>query len=289
MARLLALVIVGGVALGAPAARAGAAQIANPRPDLQSGHPSGDLYALPPAPTGKSTILGGAITNLDLVRDQFSLQIYGQRAVKILFDERTQVYRDGARIPLRNLRPEDRASVQTILDGTHVFALSIHILSRSPEGDCQGRVLRYNAGTGELTVRSDQSAEPVRMIVSANTSVVREGESAFTSAASGASDLMAGTLISATFKPEPGGRAIASRIAVLAVPGSSFIFGGSISFLDAHLGLLELVDPRDGKSYQIHFDSARAPASGNLHLGENVTIRARYDGTEYEAGEITVN
>jgi hypothetical protein len=289
MDRLLALVILGGVALGVPVTSAQAAQIANPRPDLESSHPSGDLDAMPPAPSGKSTILGGAIRNLDPVRDQFSLQVYGQRAVKILFDERTEVYRDGARIPLRDLRPEDHASVQTILDGTNVFALSIHILSRSPEGDCQGRVLHYSPGTGELTVRSDQSAEPVRMIVSANTTVMREGESAFTSEASGVSDLVAGTLISATFRPEAGGRAIASHITVLAVPGSSFIFGGSISFLDVHLGLLELVDPRDGKSYQIHFDSARTPASENLHLGENVTIKARYDGSGYEAGEITVN
>lgn len=289
MNRLLALVIPGGLALAVLAAGARAAQIADPRPDLKSDNPSGDLHALPPAPTGKSTILGGAIRELDPVRDQFSLQLYGQRAVKILFDERTQVYRDGARIPLRDLRPEDHASVQTILDGTNVFALSIHILSQSPEGDCQGRVLRYHPGTGELTVRSDQSAEPVRLIVSANTSVVREGETAFTSESSGLSDLVAGALISATFMPEPGGRAIASRITVLAVPGSSFIFGGSISFLDMHLGLLEIVDPRDGKSYQIHFDSARIPASGNLHLGENVTIKARYDGSRYEAGEITVN
>ena len=37
-------------------------------------------------------------------------------AMKILFDERTQVYRDGVRIPLRDLRPEDHASVQTILE-----------------------------------------------------------------------------------------------------------------------------------------------------------------------------
>ena len=89
--------------------------------------------------------------------------------------------------------------------------------------------------------------------------------------------------------PEPGGRDIARHITVLAVPGSTFIFGGSISFLDVHMGLLELVDPRDGKSYQIHFDPARIPASGNLHLGENVTVKANYDGSRYEANEITVD
>ena len=79
MARLLALVILGGLALAARVASAQAVQLANPRPDLEGNNPSGDLHALPPEPVGRSTIFGGAIRNLDPVRDQFSLQIYGQR------------------------------------------------------------------------------------------------------------------------------------------------------------------------------------------------------------------
>ncbi len=289
MNRFLVVIIMGGMALALPTGSAQSIQLTNPRPDVKSDNPSDDLPTLPPAPLGKSTIFGGAIRNLDPVRDQFALQIYGQRAMKILFDARTQVYRDGVRIPLRDLRAENHASVQTTLDGTNVFALSIHILSQSPEGDCYGRVLRYDPEAGELTVRSAQSAKPVRLSVPANTSVEREGESAFTSGSSGLRDLVAGALVSVTFEPESGGRDVASSIAVLAVPGSSSILRGSIAFLDVPSGSLHLVDSQDGKSYQIHFDSARILGSRDLHLGEIVTVNAHYDGTQYQAADIAAN
>ncbi len=55
---------------------------------------------VPPAPKGKSTILGGEIRFVDPVRDELLLKAYGQKPIKILFDERTQVFKDGKRIPL---------------------------------------------------------------------------------------------------------------------------------------------------------------------------------------------
>ena len=244
---------------------------------------------LPAVPEGTTTVLGGAIRNLDPVRDQFSLDIYRQRPMKILFDERTQVFLDGVKIPLRDLRPEDHASVQTVLDGTNVFAVSIHILSQSPDGECQGHVLNYNPGTGALEVSSALSPDPVKLFVPADASVVREGEIEFTSQSSGRNDLVAGALISATFKPTPDGRDAASRITVLAVPGSSFLFAGTISHLDLPMGVMDVVDPRDGKSYEIHFASAPIPAGGNIHLGESVTVKAYYDGSRYQAAEITAH
>jgi hypothetical protein len=94
----------------------------------------------------KSTVIGGAIQNIDPVRDQFTLKVFGGKPMKILFDERTQVYRDGKKTPLRELRPDDHASVETVLDGTKVFALSVHMLSQLPEGERQGQVIDYNAG-----------------------------------------------------------------------------------------------------------------------------------------------
>ena len=48
------------------------------------------------------------------------------------------------RSPLRDLRPGDHVSVETVLDGTTVFARSIHMLSGSPEGECQGQVMSYD-------------------------------------------------------------------------------------------------------------------------------------------------
>jgi hypothetical protein len=245
--------------------------------------------SLPPLPKGKTTILGGEIRNFDPVRDQFLLRLYGQRPMKIWFDERTQVYRNGEKIPVRELGPEDHASIETILDGDNVFAVSIHILSASPEGECEGRVVRYNPDAGELVVASQMSPAPVTFLVPANTSIARVGEGEFTTRPSGLSDLMTGSLVSVSFTAAPARRNVAKEIKVMAVPGAAFEFSGNISFLDMHTGTMVIVDPRDEKSYQIHFDSARLPASATLRPQKNVTVTATYDGTGYAASAITTN
>ncbi len=250
---------------------------------------AGDLPALPPVPQGVSTILGGEIQDVDPVLDQFSLHIYGQRPMEIVFDPRTQVYRNGIRIPLSELGNDSHASVQTVLDGSKVFAISIRVLTQAPEGDCEGMVESYNPGSGELTVNSTLSAQPVHFFVSPGTPIARVGEHRFTSAPSGTVDLVRGAFVSVNFAPGQAGWDEANRIAILAVPGSSFVFGGNISYLDLHAGLLVLVDPRDGKSYQISFNPARFAVSANLHIYDNVRVIASYDGTRYVASAITLN
>ena len=147
--------------------------------------------------------------------------------MKILFDERTQVYRDGVRIPVRNLGPEEHASVQTTLDGANVFAVSIHILSEAPEGECEGRVLRFNLDKGELVVASQMSPAPVTLVVPANASIARVGEPEFTAGPSGLSDLVPGSLVSVSFESARLNRAprttiLPTQIKVLAVPGAAF-------------------------------------------------------------------
>ena len=92
-------------------------------------------------PKGRSTILGGSIRSVDAVRDQMVLNVYGQKPMKILFDERTELYRDGKKVPLHTLGTAQHASVQTTLDGAKIFAVSVHILSEQPQGDYQGRVV----------------------------------------------------------------------------------------------------------------------------------------------------
>jgi len=250
--------------------------------------PTDNSARLPPAPGGKSTIMGGEIRNVDAVRDQFSLRVFGEKPMKVLFDERTQVYRDGLKIPLRNLGPEQHASVQTVLDGTDVFALSIHILSQTPQGECQGQVSSFNPATGELAVSSSLSPEPVRLIVPANTLIARQGQNTFTAEASGLKDLDVGTLVTVRFSPTQKGPPVASQISILAVPGSQFLLSGEVSFLDFNTGQLDLVDPRDEKSYQVFFDSTRIPSSRNIHPGDHVRISATYQAARYVANDISV-
>ena len=212
--------------------------------------------------------------------------------MKIWFDERTQVYRDGQRMSVRDLGPEDHASVETILDGANVFAVSIHILSETAKGECEGRVLRYNPGP-RRTCRCfpDVVPAPVIFQVPANTSIARVGEQEICNRSLGAIRSCNGvsrlSLVRSAGKLQR--RNVARQIKVMAVPGAVFVFNGNISFLDIHTGTMVLIDPRDGKSYQIHFDSARLPASATLRPQANVTVTATYDGAGYAASAITAN
>lgn len=251
-----------------------------------TGATSGAVSALPPAPAGKTTVIGGEIRNLDPVRDQFNLKVFGGgKPIKVLFDARTQMYRDGKRVSLKDLHANEHASVETVLDGTNIYALSIHMLSRSPEGNCQGQVLNYNPDNGELTISGALTREPIRLVVPAGTPIVREGQNKFAAGSSGPSDLVPGALVSVDFRSGNGGRGVASHVAVLAVPGSAFLFTGDISVLDMHTGSLTLTDPTENRTYQVFFDPARFSGL-NLHEGQHVSVTAEFNGTHYVAQSI---
>jgi hypothetical protein len=91
------------------------------------------------------------------------------------------------------------------------------------------------------------------------------------------------------FQSDNRGHGVASQIAILATPGTTFVFVGNVVFLDLHSGLLALIDPRDSKRYDVSFDSARFPMSRDLHEGMDVTLTADFDGSRYVASAITIN
>jgi hypothetical protein len=258
-------------------------------PDLKTADTGTGMPPLPPAPAGKSTILGGEISKVDPVRDMLGLRIFGMTPMKILFDERTQVFRDGKKIPLRDLKSAEHASVQTLLDGTDVFAVSIHILSHSMAGDFQGRVLGFNPDTTELSITSAEGREPIRLLVPPTTQVTREGQPAFTAGQHGLSDLVTGALVSVKFDPDQSGHGVTSQISILATPGAEFTFIGNVTSLDVHTGTLVLVDPRDDKTYQISFDPRTLPESEKLRTGQHIIVAAVFGGTTYVARTITLN
>lgn len=286
---LFATIVLSGVTLVQLSAADAKSQVESPHTESISATAPTGFASLPSPPHGMSTILGGEIQSVDPVRDELTLKPFGQRSQKIFFDERTKVYRDGRNIALRDLTRTNHASVQTVLDGTNVYALSVHVMSHAPEGEYQGRVQEYIPSTGELRVSSAMLPEPLSLIVPANTPITRVGQAAFVSAPSGSSDLVKGTLILVTFEANKRGRSVASQISVLATPGSVFEFSGSLSFLDMHSGLLVVVDPSDDRSYQISFDSAMLPVSRSLQEGDHVTVTAKFDGTHYVASALTAN
>jgi hypothetical protein len=290
MFRFLVLAVLGGVALSqvSPSAGSKSAQdqsVSSSGSGLVS--TTAGASSLPPLPKGKSTVIGGAIRGVDRVRDQFTLDVFGGRSLKVLFDERTLIYRDGVKSSQRDLRSGDHVSVETVLDGTTVFARSIHMLSESPAGDCQGQVMSYDPADRVLTVRDALSRQPIKFRLPGGLAFVRQGQAA-SSAEPGNADLDAGTLVSVKFQSDNKGHGVASQVSILAAPGSAFVFVGNVASLDLHSGLLVVVDPRDDKRYDIFFDSARFPVSRDLREGTDVMVTADFDGARYVASAITV-
>ncbi len=285
MRHLLIVTILGGVAFAQQPAAVQANTTHETGAQLASNldAPAVFLPDLPAMPRGKSTVIGGSIRNVDGVRDQLTLNIFGGRSMKVLYDARTQVYRDGQKVALRDLRSGEHVSVETMLDGTTVFARSIHMLSKMPEGESQGQVVSYDRSTGELEVRDSLSPEPIKLHISPSTQIVRQGQE------STGGELVAGTLITIQFQADNSGKNVASKIAVLATPGSAFVFTGKVVFLDLHTGVLALVDPRDDKRYEISFDLGHFTASRDIHEGSTVTVTANFDGVRYAASALTVN
>ncbi|MES2220894.1 MAG: hypothetical protein V4587_08010 [Acidobacteriota bacterium] len=249
---------------------------------------SAERPALPPPPKGRSTVEGGIIRSVDPVRDQMVLSVYGTKPMKILYDERTQVYRDGVRAPLSDLHAQDHASVQTVLDGTKIFAVSIHMLSKAPQGESQGQVQGYDPGNATLTLTAALSRQTITLHVPAGTPIVGVGQVKIPSPSAGLQDLVKGTLVSVQFDSSNNGRGVVRQISILATPGSSFEFTGNVVSLDLAANRLVLLDPKDDQTYSIVFDKDRFPMSRDLHVGTHLTVKTNFDGTHYVATSATV-
>lgn len=241
------------------------------------------LYEVPPLPAGKTTLLGGTISNVDHVRDRLVLQVFGGGRTAVLFDERTRVFRDGKAGSTDDLKNGQRAYVDTTLDGTTIFARNIRLVAAAPAGQSRGQVVEFDAHNGELTLRDALSPEPVKLQVSQNATIVR-GEQAATW-----SDLQPGTLVALTFAPDGSDTPRVRNISIIASPGTGFVFWGQVEHFDLHRGLLVLLDPRDNKSYEVSFERSLHPQLQNLRAGTNVTVNATFDGKGYTARAITVN
>jgi hypothetical protein len=239
------------------------------------------LLPLPPALSRtKVSLIGGTVYKLDRIRDQFTLQIFGGGKMKIYFDPRTHIYKDGVEASVADLRRGDRVSIDTILDGSTVFARTIR-LKGAAGGEGQGIVVSYREDKGELQIRDALSPVPLKLHLTNKTRVTDHGKPASASA------LMRGTLVSVTFGSAKDGRAVADEILVLATPGASFTFVGQISALDLSTGLLVLTSATDGKTYEIYLDPSLS--GDNLRQAAEVTVHTRFDGSRYVAQNLTVN
>jgi hypothetical protein len=123
MGRLLALFLLSAVAWGQVApgkpSQPESQTAATPAQANSADAPVDTSTLLPeplPLPEGKASLIGGTISRLDRVKDELTVQVFGSNNMKVLFDGRTHIFRDGATATFRDLQEGQRVYLDTMLD-----------------------------------------------------------------------------------------------------------------------------------------------------------------------------
>jgi len=243
--------------------------------------PESLLPDLPPLPKTNATLVGGTIQHLDRVRDRVTLRVFGGGKSRALIDPRTQVYIGEKQGSIADLHEGQRVYLDTILDGSTVFARAIRVGKAPDMGSSQGIVETYRQDRGEITMRDGLSPVPVRIRLTTSTKFTEENRTL------PASSLLPGSLIRVTFDSKGTGHDVAREISILAAPGRHYTFSGEIVHVDLRRGLLVINSPVDRKTYEIYLDPSVPP--DNLHAGADVTAVTDFENARYVAHTVTVN
>jgi hypothetical protein len=233
----------------------------------------------PPLPHNPVTLVGGTVTSLDEVMNRLLVHPFGSnQKMEVRFDTRTKFYQDGKPISYRVIKQGQRVYLDTMLNGSQVFAKSIWIQSTAESGTGRGQILDFDARLGRLTLRDELSNQPVRMNLTSAT-VIRKGNQLATPA-----DLREGSLVSLTFGPQQQ----LKEITLLAAPGNTFTFAGRVTYLDLSLKLIGIDNRSDRTRYDISLGAIPVSILRQLHEGQDLTVSAVFDGSKYDARRIDV-
>ena len=245
--------------------------------------PASLLPDLPPVPSAKATLIGGTIEKLDRVRDQITVKVFGGGRMKVLIDPRTRILLAGTTTAsIADLRQGQRVYLDTILDGTTVFARSIRLKTSATLGESQGVVVNYRADRGELTIRDSISPSALRVRLNPSTRFTQGDKTV------PGSTLTTGSLVALKFSSEGNGHEVAREIAILALPGTRYTFTGQVVHVDLRTGLLVINSSTDHKTYEVYLNPSVAPDE-NLHTGATVTVIANFEGSRYVARNLTID
>jgi len=249
-------------------------------------NPYDPLLEPPPLPKGKATLIGGIATNVDHVRNHLTIQPFGHgQKVKVVVDERSNIYRNGAPTTILGVRKGDRVYVDTLLDpgNNKILAKNVRVVTDTGLAEVRGQVVATNLGKGTVTVRDLLSTKPVTFSVSSGTSYNS------TKGAASASDVQPGSLIDVEFSPRRGDQDMARAITVVAKPGDNYVFSGVVSHLDLRTDSMFIDNKSDDQSYEVRFTPADVADLQQLKVGSEVTARAVFDGKQYKASNIKVD
>jgi hypothetical protein len=264
----------------------GQAQTSLPSPQTDASSPAqthqyDPLLDPPPLPAGKVALIGGSITHLDVVLNRMILRPFGDKhELRIAFDTRTQIYADGKPARESSLQAGQRVYVDTILNGTVIFAKTIRIDDLATRGSGRGQIIAYDAGSGTLTVRDELSDQPMQFRLSPTVVVRRDNQARSTA------DLVPGALVTLSFAVATN-RPVIQEVSVLAKPGSSFTFFGKITYVDMSQHMVVVDNQSDDRKYAVHLTSIPQSILRNLREGSQVNISAVFDGSQYLARNLS--
>lgn len=241
----------------------------------------------PPLPKGTVTLVGGTVRSIDHIRDHMTVMPFGGKPMKMVFDERTHIYRDGIETTFMGINKGDRVYVDTQLDPSkgNVFARNVHVVSQTNAADARGQIVAVRGGT--ITLQDQLSGQPVTFQLDSSTKVTRAKGTASTGAASTA-DLVPGALVAVQFSSNQANRRVLREVSLLAKPGDYFRFFGQVTHLDLSRGLMAVRNLADDQTYEIAFNPEATPATSSLRVGTQVVVNASFTGSGYRAYDVSV-
>jgi hypothetical protein len=246
-------------------------------------NPYDPLLEPPPLPKGKPTLIGGTATHVDHVRNRLTIQPFGGGTkVKLVVDERSHIYRNGAETTVLGIQKGDRVYADTMLDGSRVFAKNIRVLTQPNLAEVRGQVIALHPDKGTISVQDQLSSRPVTFAVGGITKY------SSSKGAANSGDVQPGSLVDVQFATDRQNRDVAQEIVVLAKPGDNYIFLGVVTGLDMHSNMLVLANRSDEQDYEVHFSSSALADPRALKVGSEVTARATFDGKQYKASNVRI-
>lgn len=245
-------------------------------------NPYDPLLAPPPLPKGKATLIGGIATHVDQVRYRLTVKPFGGgSSLKIVLDERTHVYRNGTETTVLGIHKGDRVYVDTMLDGSRVFARNVRVENNVGIAEVRGQVTAVNGST--VTVRDELSLRPVTFTIDNGTTY-----SAARGSASGPGDLQPGALVDVQLSPV-GKHDVARQVLTMAKPGEGYVFSGTVTHIDMRTGLVAVDNRSDDQTYDLTFNPSILSAKRDLKVGAEITARAVFDGKAYRADSLDID
>jgi hypothetical protein len=236
------------------------------------------LLDLPPLPRNQVTLIGGTVVRLDEIMNRMVVQPFGgKQKMNVAFDTRTHFYQDGKPITEREIKQGQRIYLDTMLNGSKVFAKTIWIQTAVESGVGQGQIIDFDEGQQVLTVRDELSSRPLKMRLSSGT-VIRKGEQPASRI-----DLVQGALVALTFGPQ----LEVQQVTVLATPGTAFTFSGRVTYVDMSRKMIAIDNRSDRQKYDVSVNAIPQSVLRQVREGSEVSLSAVFDGNQYDARSLT--